>query len=81
MIYKYFAIFEQDEENGYNVTFPDIFGGVTCGDTFEEAMFMAKDLLKMMLTTAKEQCSEPLSKQKMENLFPNKNIIEVKVDI
>ena len=81
MVYKYCAIFEKEDEGGYNVTFPDIFGGVTCGDTFEEALFMAKDLLKIMLSNAKGQCSEPLSKEKMQLLFPDKKIVEITVNI
>lgn len=77
----YIAIFEEAEEGGYNVTFPDIFGGVTCGDSFEDAVYMAKDLLLIMLTSAKGQCFEPSSKEKMEKLFPDKKLVEIEVDI
>ncbi|MCQ2801442.1 MAG: type II toxin-antitoxin system HicB family antitoxin [Bacilli bacterium] len=77
----YIAIFEEAKEGGYNVTFPDIFGGVTCGDSFEDAVFMAKDLLLIMLTSAKGQCFEPSSKEKMEKLFPDKKLVEISVEI
>lgn len=77
----YIAIFEEAEEGGYNVTFPDIFGGVTCGDSFEDAVYMAKGLLLIMLTSAKGQCFEPSSKEKMEKLFPDKKLVEISVEI
>ncbi|MGL5315896.1 MAG: type II toxin-antitoxin system HicB family antitoxin [Peptostreptococcaceae bacterium] len=47
--YIFPAIFYR-EEDGYNVYFPDIAGAFTCGDTFEEAMFMAKDCLELCLS-------------------------------
>lgn len=81
MVYKYYAIFDEAEEGGYNVTFPDIFGGVTCGDDFDDAVFMAKDLLLTMLTNAKGQCFGPSSKEKMEKLFPDKKLVEIEVEI
>ena len=47
-IYVFPAIFLK-EEDGYSVNFPDIEGAFTCGDTFEEALFMAKDCLELSL--------------------------------
>ena len=63
MKYVYPAIFDvdNDEEMSVGVTFPDIFGAVTCGKDLEEAMFMAKDLLKLMLTDCPAQCEKPSS--------------------
>lgn len=37
---------EKDEDNGYNVEFPDFEDLFTCGDNLEDAMDMAKDLLE-----------------------------------
>lgn len=42
------------EEDGYSVSFPDIDGAFTCGKTFEEALFMAKDCLELNLDTVDE---------------------------
>ena len=82
MIYKYYAIFEEEKDDtGYNVTFLDIFGGVTCGDNFDDALDMAKDLLKLMLVQAKEQCFEPSNKEDLEAKFPGKNLVEIVVEI
>jgi predicted RNase H-like HicB family nuclease len=45
MKYNYYAIIESENE-GYNVRFPDLDGALTCGDTLEEAVYMAKDVLE-----------------------------------
>lgn len=49
-IYIFPAVFLK-EEDGYSVSFPDIDGAFTCGETFEEALFMAKDCLELNLDT------------------------------
>lgn len=48
MKYIYPAIFTE-EENGYSVIFPDLESCYTCGDTIEEAMEMAEDVLELVL--------------------------------
>lgn len=48
--YIYPAIFEK-EETGYSVFFPDIDGCYTCGDSLEDAMDMAEDVLSLVLYT------------------------------
>lgn len=46
----YLALFEPDREaGGYVVTFPDFGYGVTQGETDEEAMEMARDLLMLTI--------------------------------
>ena len=76
----YCALFGRSDE-GVDVTFPDIFGGVTCGDDYDDAVFMAKDLLRLMLTTAPAQCGSPLSKEEMQKMFPECEIVEIEVEI
>ena len=47
----YLALFEPDREaGGYVVTFPDFGYGVTQGETEEEAMEMAQDLLMLTIS-------------------------------
>ena len=79
----YPAIFEVDKEDSkfINVSFPDIWGGVTFGEGFDNAMYMAKDLLKLMLTEAPAQCEKPSSLEYTQNNFPDKKIIMVEVEI
>ena len=43
--YLYYAVFEQ-EEDGYNVSFPDLPGCLTCGDDMSDALHMAQDVLE-----------------------------------
>lgn len=45
---KYQAKLEK-EEDGYSVSFPDLEGCFTQGDTYEEALEMAKDALSLYL--------------------------------
>ncbi len=37
------------EQSGYSVSFPDIDGCITCGDSLEESLDMAGDALSLML--------------------------------
>jgi len=52
--YAYPAIFEK-EENGYFVNFPDIEPCYTEGQTLEEAVIMANDVLKSRIEVALER--------------------------
>lgn len=47
--YIYPAVFDPCEEGGYCVTFPDLPGCITEGDTLEEAYEMAKEALALHL--------------------------------
>lgn len=47
--YIFPAIFEPGETKGYTVTFPDLPGCITEGDTLEEALYMAKEALELHL--------------------------------
>lgn len=47
--YIYPAVFEPCEEGGYCVTFPDLPGCITEGDTLEEALHMARKALALHL--------------------------------
>ncbi|MGP0579175.1 type II toxin-antitoxin system HicB family antitoxin [Paenibacillus peoriae] len=46
--YVYPAIFDYADD-GISVSFPDLPGAYTCGDTDEEALYMAKDCLALHL--------------------------------
>ncbi|MDP3488378.1 MAG: type II toxin-antitoxin system HicB family antitoxin [Bacillota bacterium] len=47
--YIFPAIFETCEEGGYTISFPDLPGCITEGDTIEEALAMAKNALELHL--------------------------------
>ncbi|WP_405170400.1 type II toxin-antitoxin system HicB family antitoxin [Paenibacillus sp. FSL H8-0280] len=46
--YQYYAIFNFAED-GINVTFPDLPGCITCGESIDEALVMAKEALELFL--------------------------------
>lgn len=50
MHYHFYATLKKEENSTYyNVKIPNIIGAVTCGDSYENAMIMAYDLLKYVL--------------------------------
>ena len=54
-VFKYTAIFEQDEEKGgYTVTVPSLPGCVSEGETFEEALKNIKEAAELYLEDLKE---------------------------
>lgn len=52
--YVYPAIFTQEENSMYSVSFPDIDGCATCGDDLPQAIEMANDALALMLYDMEE---------------------------
>ena len=51
--YIFPAVFNK-EDDGYNVLFPDLPGAFTCGEDFEEALYMAKECLEIYLEDMKD---------------------------
>lgn len=51
--YIYPAVFEE-EYGGYNISFPNLDGALTCGDDLSDALFMAKDVLGLYLYSLEE---------------------------
>lgn len=64
--YIYPASFESCEEGGYTVTFPDLPGCITEGDTLEEALQMAKESLELFLYNIEDDKEEFPSPSKPE---------------
>lgn len=57
--YVYPAIFQAEEVGGYSVTFPDLLGCCTEGDTLDQAIEMARDALGLFLYSLEED-KEPI---------------------
>lgn len=57
-ILKYTAIFEPAEEGGYVVSVPALPGCATQGETFEDAVYMIKDAIKLYLSVLKDDGEE-----------------------
>lgn len=47
--YVYAAVFTKEENGQYSVVFKDLEGCYTCGDSLEEAIEMAEDVLALTL--------------------------------
>lgn len=52
--YLFPAIFEPGEDKGYVVSYPDLPGCLTEGDSMEEALHMAKEALELFLYSMEE---------------------------
>lgn len=52
--YIFPALFESDGQEGYTVTFPDLPGCITEGDSLEDALYMAKDALELFIYSMEE---------------------------
>lgn len=76
-IAKYTAIFEPAEEGGYTVVVPALPGCVTEGDTFEEAVGMAKDAIKGYIESLKKH-REPIPEEEPSSFI---GTIEVPIPV
>ena len=68
MKYGYPVIFEEAEEGGYNVKVPDIPGTFTCGDDMADAIYMAEDVIAMMLADYEDEKKTVPVPSKIENI-------------
>ena len=83
MKYVYPAVITRDKEipTAFNVVFPDIIAGYTCGDSFDDALFMAKDLLKLMIEEVPAQVFPPSTVEDLEKDYPKEDIYFIEVEI
>ena len=64
--YIFPAVFDPCKEGGYCITFPDLPGIVTEGDTLEEAFSMARDALELHLW-GMEDDGDPIPEPSLPN--------------
>lgn len=58
----YIALIHKDPDTGYGVSFPDLPGVITGGDTIDEAMQNAPDVLAFAAEDWSEQTGKPFPK-------------------
>ena len=58
MKYVYPAIFEKELNGYYAISFPDLDGAYTCGQTLDEASCMAEDCMGIILCNIEENGEE-----------------------
>ena len=71
--FVYPALFEPETEGGYSVSFPDLPGCFTEGDTMEEAVDMAKDAVGIYLMQLEEDGQSPPVASDPSGLHPEGN--------
>ena len=82
MKYIYPAIFKKSDDGEFTeVDFPDIVCGVTCGTSYENAIFMAEDLLKLMILEVPNQVMKPSKIEDLITKYPNDKIVMIEVEI
>ena len=83
MKYIYPAIFRQDRDDSkwWNVSIPDVWGAVTCGDSFENAIFMAKDVLKCIYEMAPKSFKYPTSIEETKKNFPGEIVVPIEIEL
>jgi predicted RNase H-like HicB family nuclease len=70
MAKNYIALFEQGQNGGYSVVFPDVPGVVTAGDDFDETLRMAHEALAFHIDGMRENgenVPEPRSLEKIKS--------------
>lgn len=74
--YLFPAIFSKDSD-GYNISFPDLEGAISCANNFEEALYMAKDCLELYLDDL-ENIPKP---KEVHNLNKNEILIMIEANM
>lgn len=57
-VLSYRVLLRKEPEGGYTVMVPSLPGCVTCGDTVEEAIEMAKEAIELYIESLKEHGEE-----------------------
>ena len=72
-IAKFTAIFDPAQEGGFTVTVPALPGCITEGDTFEEAVEMAKDAIALFIEDMKAH-NEPILYENEDSFIKTINV-------
>ena len=75
----YPVLFYEEKEGGYSVFVPDLQNAATCGETLEEAMNMAEDLIAGLVLDEMEEGNKIPKSSKIENVKYDK--LEKELDI
>lgn len=78
--YVYPAIFDYAAD-GISVKFPDLPGAITCGDTDEEALYMAKDCLGLHVYGMEEDGDVIPEPSRSADIVTESNQVVVLIDV
>lgn len=76
----YPVLFYEEKENGYSVFVPDLQNATTCGETLEEAMNMAEDLIAGIVLDEMEEGNKIPKSSKIENVKYDKLEKELNIE-
>ncbi|MCD5407134.1 MAG: type II toxin-antitoxin system HicB family antitoxin [Desulfotomaculum sp.] len=81
--YVYPAIFQTEDVGGYSVTFPNLLGCCTEGDTLEQAIEMARDALGLYIYSLEEEKAPILTPSKPEQtkIKPGQFVTLIDIDM
>lgn len=79
--YIFPALFEVAEEGGYCITFPDLPGCITEGNSLDESMFMAKDALELFLWNMEDDSEDIPEASKPEDIETTKGQFIVPITV
>lgn len=79
-IYIYPAIFDYDND-GISISFPDLPGCLSCADTDEEALYMAKDALRGWLLIAEDYNDDIPPATSLNHITTESNQKSVLIDV
>jgi len=79
--YVYPAIFQTEKVGGYSVTFPDLLGCCTEGDTLEEAIEMGRDALGLYIYSLEEEKAHIPTPSKPEQIQTNPGQFVTLIDV
>lgn len=75
-LYKFSAVFiPEKREEGYNVSVPALPEIATCGDSIEEARYMAQDALELVVESRLEE-GEPIPADRKPMHIPKGAVVE-----
>jgi predicted RNase H-like HicB family nuclease len=72
----YIALIHKDPDTGYGVSFPDVPGVITGGDTIDEAMQNAPEVLAFAAVDWREQTGKPFPKPRSIDELRNDNVFQ-----
>ena len=65
----------------WNVSIPNDFGAVTCGDSFENAVHMAQDTLEQIYEMAPKSFKLSTSIEETKNNFPGEIVVPIEIEL
>jgi len=78
--YSYIAIFNH-EDNGINISFPDLPGCLSCADMDEEAIRKAKDAMGLYMTVLEDDGGEIPKPTALKDIQLGKNDVPFLVEV